>query len=136
MIATGPYGAALTAIQNNGADVALLAEPIFTLHKGQYRALAWARDVFPPLLSTVGVAAAKTIKERPEALRAILVAHRKAVAFLEFEPKEFGGDHSQGLQTRPRQPSRRFSATSSTIPPRVTFPISARAIFSPLASTI
>jgi NitT/TauT family transport system substrate-binding protein len=88
LIATGPYGAALTAIQNGGADVALLAEPIFTLHKGKYRALAWARDIFPPLLSTVGVASTKTIKERPEILRAILVAHRKAVAFLESNRKE------------------------------------------------
>jgi NitT/TauT family transport system substrate-binding protein len=88
LIATGPYGSALTAIQNDGADVALLAEPIFTLHKGEYRALAWARDVFPPLLSTVGVASSRTIKERPEILRAILLAHRKAVAFMTSNRKE------------------------------------------------
>jgi NitT/TauT family transport system substrate-binding protein len=88
LVATGPYGAALTAIQNGGADIALLAEPIFTLNPGKYRALAWARDVFPPLLSTVGVTSAKIIKERPQAVRAILVAHRRAVEFITTNRKE------------------------------------------------
>jgi NitT/TauT family transport system substrate-binding protein len=82
LVATGPYGAALTAIQNGGADIALLAEPIFTLNPGKYRALAWARDVFPPLLSTVGVTSTKVMKERPQVIRGILLAHRKAVQFI------------------------------------------------------
>ena len=33
LIATGQYGAAITALENNGIDVAILAEPGYTLHQ-------------------------------------------------------------------------------------------------------
>ncbi len=81
-LSTGPYGAALTALQTGGADVALLAEPIFTLNTGKYRALAWARDVLPPLVSTVGVVPTEVARKRPEVVRGILLAHRRAVEFM------------------------------------------------------
>jgi NitT/TauT family transport system substrate-binding protein len=81
-VATGPYGAALTALQAGGADVALLAEPIFTLNADKYRALAWTRDVLPPLVSTVGVVPIEVARKRPEIVKAILLAHRRAVEFM------------------------------------------------------
>ncbi len=81
-IAAGPYGAALTALQTGGADIALLAEPIFTLNKGKYRALAWARDELPPLVSTVGVVPTEIARKHPEIVRGILLAHRRAVEFM------------------------------------------------------
>ena len=81
-LSTGPYGAALTALQTGGADVALLAEPIFTLNAGKYRVLAWARDVLPPMVSTVGVVPTEVAKKRPEVIRGILLAHRRAVEFM------------------------------------------------------
>ena len=87
-VATGPYGAALTALQTGGADVALLAEPIFTLNTGKYRALAWARDVLPPLVSTVGVVSTETARRRPGLVRGILLAHRLAVEFMMSHRKE------------------------------------------------
>jgi NitT/TauT family transport system substrate-binding protein len=87
-IVTGPYGAALTALQTGGADVALLAEPIFTLNPGKYRALAWASDVLPPLVSTVGVVPTKVARERPQVIRGILLAHRRAVEFMNAHQKE------------------------------------------------
>ena len=87
-ISTGPYGAALTALQTGGADIALLAEPIFTLNAGKYRALAWARDVLPPLVSTVGVVPTEIAKKNPEKIRAILIAHRRAVEFMKSNRHE------------------------------------------------
>ena len=88
LISTGAYGAALTALQNNGVDVALVAEPVYTLNKDKFRALFFSRDVFPAISSTVGVTSAKVSKERPEALRGILAAHRKAVEYMGSNPKE------------------------------------------------
>ena len=87
-VATGPYGAALTALQAGGADVALLAEPIFSLNPGKYRALAWARDALPPLSSTVGVVPTEFARKRPEVIRGILLAHRQAVGFMTSNRQE------------------------------------------------
>ncbi len=81
-VATGAYGAALTALQAGGIDVALLAEPIFTLNAGKFRALGWARDVLPPLASTVGVVPTETARKHPEMIRGILAARRRAVEFM------------------------------------------------------
>lgn len=87
-VSTGPYGAALTALQTHGADVALLAEPIFTLNAGKYRALAWARDALPPLLSTVGVVPTEVARKHPGLVRGILLAHRRAVQFMQAHRQE------------------------------------------------
>lgn len=81
-LATGPYGAALTALSTGGADVALVAEPVFSLNKDRVRALAWVRDHLPPIVSTIGVVPTKVAKERPEIVRGILLAHRRAVEFM------------------------------------------------------
>ena len=87
-VATGPYGAALTALETGGADVALLAEPIFSLNKGRFRALGWARDELPPLVSTVGVVPTEIARAHPGEIRAILIAHRRAVEFMRSHRKE------------------------------------------------
>jgi NitT/TauT family transport system substrate-binding protein len=87
-VATGPYGAALTALQANGADVALLAEPIFTLNADKYRALGWAREALPPLVSTVGVVPTDLARKHPEVIRGILLAHRRAVEFMRSNRQE------------------------------------------------
>lgn len=88
LIATGAYGAALTALQNNGIDVALVAEPVYTLNKDKFRPLFYSRDLFPAISSTVGVTSTKVAKERPEVVRGILLAHRKAVEYMKSNPKE------------------------------------------------
>jgi NitT/TauT family transport system substrate-binding protein len=81
-IATGPYGAALTALANGGVDVALVAEPVYTLNKTHLRPIGWVRDLFPPINNTIAVTSGKVAKEKPDQLRAILAAHRRAVDFI------------------------------------------------------
>jgi NitT/TauT family transport system substrate-binding protein len=82
MIATGPYGAALTALENGGVDAALVAEPVYTLNQARLRPLGWVRELFPPVNNTVAVTSARIAHERPDELRAILAAHRQAVDFI------------------------------------------------------
>ena len=82
LVSTGAYGAALTALQTGGIDIALVAEPVYTLNKDKFRVLFWSRDEFPAINNTIGVSSLKVIKERPDFLRGIIAGHRKAVAFM------------------------------------------------------
>ncbi len=81
-IASGPFGAELTALQAGGADVASIAEPLYTLNKDKYRVLAWARDELPAFPATIGVVPASVARDRPEVIRGILLARRRAVEFM------------------------------------------------------
>lgn len=88
LISTGAYGAALTALQNDGIDIALVSEPTYTMNKSTFKPLFWARDLFPALNSSVGVTSGKTIKEHPDMLKGIIVARRKAVDFIKTNRDE------------------------------------------------
>jgi len=82
LTATGPYGAALTALENGGIEAALVAEPVYTLNKPKLRPIGWVRDLFPPINNTIAVTSGKVAAEQPAQLRAILAAHRAAVNFI------------------------------------------------------
>jgi NitT/TauT family transport system substrate-binding protein len=88
LISTGAYGAALTALQNNGVDVALLSEPTYTLNKAAFRPVFWSRDLFTAINSSIGITSAKTAKDHPELLRGILAARRRAVDFIKSNRDE------------------------------------------------
>ena len=87
-VASGPFGAELTALQAGGADVASIAEPLYTLNKNKYRVLAWARDELPAYPATIGVVPAAVARDRPQIVRGILLAHRRAVEFMMSHRKE------------------------------------------------
>ncbi len=88
LLSTGAYGAALTALENDGVDIALVAEPVYTLNKDKYQVLFWSRDLFPAINNTIGVAPEKLIKENPALLKGIVLAHRKAVDYMKTNRKE------------------------------------------------
>jgi NitT/TauT family transport system substrate-binding protein len=82
LISTGAYGAALTALQSDAVDLALVSEPAYTLNKDRFRPVFWSRDLFPAINSSLGVTSAATAKNHPELLRGIIAARRKAVLFM------------------------------------------------------
>ncbi|MGN6572303.1 MAG: ABC transporter substrate-binding protein [Pseudolabrys sp.] len=88
LLSTGAYGAALTALENDGVDIALVAEPVYTLNKNKYQLFAWSRDLFPAINNTIGVSSMKTIKENPQMIKGIIAAHRKAVDYMKANRKE------------------------------------------------
>lgn len=88
MISTGAYGAALTALQNDGVDIALVSEPTYTMNKSTFRPVFWSRDLFSAINSSVGVTSGKTIKEHPDLLKGIIAARRKAVDFIKTNRDE------------------------------------------------
>jgi NitT/TauT family transport system substrate-binding protein len=87
-VASGPFAAELTALQTGGADVASIAEPLYTMNKGKYRVLSWARDTLLPFPATVGVVPTEVASKRPEVIRAILIARRRAVEFMISDRQE------------------------------------------------
>ncbi|MBN3801808.1 ABC transporter substrate-binding protein [Paraburkholderia sp. Ac-20336] len=88
LISTGAYGAALTALQNGGIDLALVSEPTYTMNKNTFKPLFWSRDLFSAVNTSVGVTSVKTIKEHPDMLRGIIAARRRAVNFIKTNRDE------------------------------------------------
>ncbi len=88
MVSTGGFGEGLTLLEHDGIDVMPVGEPLFTKSRGKYRVLAWARDALPPLAQNVGVTTSKTAQQKPELIRAVLAAHRKAVEYMNAQPQE------------------------------------------------
>jgi NitT/TauT family transport system substrate-binding protein len=82
LVSTSGFGPGLTALENGGVDITVIAEPIYTMNQAKYRAVIWARDAFPPMCNTVGVVSRETARKRPDAVRAIIVARRRAVEFM------------------------------------------------------
>ena len=88
MIATGGFGPGLTALENGGVDVMALTEPLTSRDDRKYNVIIRAKDVFPPMTNVVGITSAQVIKTRPDVVRKIIVARRKAVEFMYANPKE------------------------------------------------
>jgi NitT/TauT family transport system substrate-binding protein len=82
LVSTSGFGPGLTALENNGVDLTVSPLPNFLMAPGKYRAVMWGRDVFPPICNTVGVVSRKVARERPQVVKAIIAARRKAVEFM------------------------------------------------------
>ena len=82
LIKTGGFGAGLTALAHDGIDIMPVADPLWTLNQGRFRAVFWAPEVLPPLCNVVGVTTGKAAKETPDLIRAIVNGRRKAVEFM------------------------------------------------------
>ena len=82
LIKTGGFGAGLTALAHDGIDIMPIADPLWTLNQGRFRAVFWAPEVLPPLCNVVGVTTGKAAKESPDLIRAIVNGRRKAVEFM------------------------------------------------------
>ncbi|MGQ0676800.1 MAG: ABC transporter substrate-binding protein [Rhodospirillales bacterium] len=85
---TGGFGPGLAALEKGELDVAPFAEPLYAKSKGKYRLLVWSTDVLPAMVDTLAITTERAIKERPDFLRNMLTARRKAVAFMAAKPRE------------------------------------------------
>lgn len=82
MVATGGFGPGLTALEHGGVDITVSTLPDLYLHPDKYKPVIWARDVLPPIANTVGVIPRNTSGKQADMVRAIIVARRKAVAYM------------------------------------------------------
>lgn len=88
LVATGGFGPGLTALETGGVDMMALTEPLTSEYEGKYEVVIGASDVFPPMNNVVGVTTADVIANRPDDLRCVLEARRKAVDFMYENPAE------------------------------------------------
>ena len=91
MVAIGDFGAGLTALEHNKADIAIIPEPIYSMKMkegAKYQVIPWLDAKIPAYTQTVGIATDETIAKKGDKLRAIIEARRKGVDFLYANPRE------------------------------------------------
>ena len=85
---TGGFGAGVSVLEVGGVDVVPITEPLWSANPGKYKLVVAASDVLPPLSNVVGVTTGEALKNRPDFLRGVIRARRKAVEFMYANPKE------------------------------------------------
>jgi NitT/TauT family transport system substrate-binding protein len=81
LVAIGPVGAGLSALENGGVDCTFILEPLYSQRKDKYK-IAFTLDDLPPMSQNVGIATTDMIKQHPQELKAIIAARREAVDFI------------------------------------------------------
>jgi NitT/TauT family transport system substrate-binding protein len=84
----GGFGEQVVALNLGAISVATLADPVWSQNIAKLRPIVRAADVLPPLCNVIGVTTAKAAAGRPDLLRAILRARRKAVDYTYAHPDE------------------------------------------------
>jgi NitT/TauT family transport system substrate-binding protein len=87
-VAAGGYPAALTMIEQGAASAATLIEPLSIIRKDRYRTVIAAKDVLPPMTTSVGITTREFAKANPEKLRAIISGRRASVEAIYANPDE------------------------------------------------
>jgi NitT/TauT family transport system substrate-binding protein len=90
IVRTGGFGEGVAALESGQIDIAPLTEPLWSKYKEKYRVIATAADLLPPLDNVVGVTTETQMKERPDFIRGVIRARRKAVQFMKANPDEAG----------------------------------------------
>lgn len=93
-VAAGGYHPALTMLEQGGVAAAALIEPLSIIRKDRYRTVVAAKDVLPPMTTSVGITTRAFAKSSPEKLRAIIAGRRAAVEDIYAKP----GDAAAILQ--------------------------------------
>ncbi len=87
-VKAGGFGPGLALLEHGEVDSAPAAEPLWSQRHGKYKAVIWVTEVLPPLSNVVGVTTAKAAATKPDFIRAVIKARRKAVEFMYANPKE------------------------------------------------
>lgn len=85
---SGGYGPGLTMLEQGAVSAATLIEPLSIIKKDRYRTIVAARNVLPPMTTSVGITTREFAKAHPEKLRAIIAGRRAGVDFIYAHPSE------------------------------------------------
>ncbi len=85
-IAAGGYPPALTMLEQGAVAAAGLIEPLSIIRKDRYRTVLAAKDVLPPMTTSVGITTRAYAKEHSDKLRAIIAGRRAAVEAIYADP--------------------------------------------------
>lgn len=87
-VAAGGYPPALTMLEQGAVSAAGLIEPLSIIRKDRYRTVLAAKDVLPPMTTSVGITTREFAKSNPDKLRAIIAGRRAAVEAIYANPEE------------------------------------------------
>jgi NitT/TauT family transport system substrate-binding protein len=87
-VAAGGYPPALTMLEQGAVSAAALIEPLSIIRKDRYRTVIAAKDVLPPMTTSVGITTRAFAKAHPDKLRAIIAGRRAAVEAIYANPDE------------------------------------------------
>jgi NitT/TauT family transport system substrate-binding protein len=90
IVRTGGFGEGVAALESGQIDIAPLTEPLWSKYKDKYRVIATAAELLPPLDNVVGVTTETQMTQRPDFIRGVIRARRKAVQFMKANPDEAG----------------------------------------------
>ncbi len=90
-VVSGGYTQGLTMLEQGAVAAAVLIEPLSILRADRYRAVVHARDILPPLTTSVGITTRAFALAHPEMLRAIIAGRRAAVRSIYADPVKAAG---------------------------------------------
>jgi NitT/TauT family transport system substrate-binding protein len=90
LVKTGGFGEGVAALDIGLVDATPIPEPLWSKFHANYRAIAVATAILPPITNVVGVAAADAPPARAAFIRAVLRARRRAVDYMKQHPDEAG----------------------------------------------
>ena len=87
-VAAGGYPPALTMLEQGAVSAAALIEPLSIIRKDRYRTVAAAKDILPPMTTSVGITTRDFARSNGDKLRAIIAERRAAVEAIYANPDE------------------------------------------------
>jgi NitT/TauT family transport system substrate-binding protein len=85
-VASGGYINSLTMLEQGAVSAAALIEPLSIIRADHYRTIAAARDILPPMTTSVGITTRSFAREHPDKLRALIAGRRAAVEAIYADP--------------------------------------------------
>lgn len=90
LVKTGGFGEGVAALETGLVDAAPVPEPLWSKYKDQYRPIARATEILPPIANVVGVASMSQADSKGDFIRGVIRARIKAVQFMKDHPDEAG----------------------------------------------
>jgi NitT/TauT family transport system substrate-binding protein len=87
-VAAGGYPPALTMLEQGAASAAALIEPLSIIRKDRYRTVVAAKDILPPMTTSVGITTREFASKNGDKLRAIIAGRRAGVEAIYADPAE------------------------------------------------
>ena len=85
-VSAGGYGQGLIMLDHDSVDAASLIEPLMDMRPGEYRVIADASTMLPPVVDHFGITTRAFAQAHPEQIRAILAGRRAAVDAIYADP--------------------------------------------------
>jgi len=89
-VASGGYVNGLTMLEQGAVSAAALVEPLSIIRADRYRTIAAARDILPPMTTSVGITTRAFARDQPGKIRAIIAGRRAGVQSVYADPAGAG----------------------------------------------